>query len=578
MDNFDFSDDHFPLLPGGLFSPGSMDVPVLPLSPMEPSRKRAREPSPDPQPQAPAEDNATEIAIKLRSNNPDDIVMTLNFLLKASSDTEMNYQLGRGGEEVIEALVELFDDTIGWSKGNSTWNKDDDKENDSMKPSNQTWESNVSPSSIGAKSLGSLDCWETFCAVRFAPSTVNTVMNPSHIYPPHLLNEESDHDSLKVLEMIIMIVRNLSYVQGNVRFIIYSIGMIRILVGALYFRNFSTSKTERALKENEIETGNSTNNMCLHAIHTFNNLAPNLDISGRKLFLDLHFLDADIDVTESKTKAARYADYVDVKSYVNGDKCGLIQKMGVSGLKIARNYNTKDETLENMDDNILRPFVKDNVRATLRIFAPIFSLLRVRSSRAVVVSTLELLMVFLDNPDLNDVFLHISDQMLFQLIHLLWIPRLGRDALEYVDPVYNSVPRVSTMKLLGGYDVSVDYEIRDRSIEILQKVTGLSDDLKRRFGRRMIVTQSDKFELCSVKITDQLNTRLYDALIPALTSKVGREHTPNFAASLLANLASIDDNLPGLLYAERRILRAASSLSSESAVSKILFNDVLGRL
>jgi hypothetical protein len=367
-------------------------------------------------------------------------------------------------------------------------------------------------------------------------------------------------------------------VQGNVRFIIYSIGMIRILIGALYFRNFSTSKTERSSKENEIETGNSTNNMCLHAIHTFNNLAPNLDISGRKLFLDIHFLDADIDVTESKTKAARYADYVDVKSYVNGDKCGLIQKMGVSGLKIARNYNTKDEMLENMDESIIRPFVKDNVCATLRIFSPIFNLLRVRSSRAVVVSTLELLMVFLDNPDLREVFLHISDSMLFQLIHLLWIPRLGRDALEYVDPVFNSVPRVSTMKLLGGYDVSVDYEIRDRSIEILQKVTDLSDDLKRRFGRRMIVTPSDEFELCSVKITDQLNTRLYDSLIPALTSKVGRDHTPNFAAYLLANLASIDDNLSGLLYAERRILRAATSLSPESAVSKILFNNVLGRI
>lgn len=212
MDNFDFSDDPFPLLPGGLFSPSSMDDPAIPLSPMESSRKREREPSPDPQPQAPAEDNATDIASKLRSNNPDDIVSTLNFLLKVSSDTEINYQLGRGGEEVIEALVELFDDTIGWSKGNSTWiNNDDDKENDPMKPSNKTWESNISPSSVGAKSLDSIDCWETFCAVRFAQSTVNTVMNPSHIYPRHLLNEDSDRDSLHVLEVIIMIARNLSY-------------------------------------------------------------------------------------------------------------------------------------------------------------------------------------------------------------------------------------------------------------------------------------------------------------------------------------------------------------------------------
>lgn len=354
--------------------------------------------------------------------------------------------------------------------------------------------------------------------------------------------------------------------------------MIRILVGAMYFRNFSTSKTERSMKESEAETGNSGNNMCLHALHTISNLVPNLDTSGRKLFLDLHFLDADIDVTESKTKAAKYADYVDVKSYIDADKCGIIQKIGVIGLKIARSYNTKDETLENMDESIMVPFVRDHLRSIQRVFAPILSLLRVRSSRPVVVATLELLMAMLDNPDLHEIFLYVPDSLLFQLIHLLWIPRLGKDALEYIDPVFNSVPRVSTMKLLGGYDISVDYEVRDRSIEILHKVTNLSTDAKVRFGRRMVISASKKFEISSVRVSDQINTRLYDVLVPALTSKVGRDNTPMFAACLLSTLASLEENAPGITYAERRIIRAASSFPAESAIAKILFNDVLGKI
>lgn len=210
MDSFDFSDDPFPLLPGGLFSPSSIDEPQLTaVSPIESSRKREREPTPPPQ--APPDETAPDIATKLRSDDPDTVVSTLNFLLKISADIDVNYQLGRGGEEVIDALVQLFDDTIGWTKGSAIWNKQDNLTLDFMKPSKKSWESDASPSTVGTQSLETIDCWETFCAVKFAQSTGNTVMNLNHVFPPYLLNEELDSDNIKILEIIMMIVRNLSY-------------------------------------------------------------------------------------------------------------------------------------------------------------------------------------------------------------------------------------------------------------------------------------------------------------------------------------------------------------------------------
>eukprot|EP00558_Chaetoceros_sp_UNC1202_P004087 CAMPEP_0197245890 /NCGR_PEP_ID=MMETSP1429-20130617/10534_1 /TAXON_ID=49237 /ORGANISM="Chaetoceros sp., Strain UNC1202" /LENGTH=166 /DNA_ID=CAMNT_0042706465 /DNA_START=32 /DNA_END=532 /DNA_ORIENTATION=+ len=163
--------------------------------------------------------------------------------------------------------------------------------------------------------------------------------------------------------------------------------------------------------------------------------------------------------------------------------------------------------------------------------------------------------------------------MIFQLVHFLWIPRLGPDSIEYVDPLLNTVSRVSAMKLLGGYDISVDYEVRDRSTEILLKLTDMSDDIKKRVGRKIILKATDKIEVDVAMATNQPNTRFYDAIIPALTTKVGRDQTPQLAARLLSSLAKVDENRKGIMYAERRILRAANV--ADAPISDILFNNVL---
>jgi hypothetical protein len=71
-------------------------------------------------------------------------------------------------------------------------------------------------------------------------------------------------------------------------------------------------------------------------------------------------------------------------------------------------------------------------------------------------------------------------------------------------------------------------------------------------------------------------TRLYDAIIPMLTTKTGREHTPLFAAKLLAQLASVEENQKGIMYAERKIIHATASAQKE--VTQILVKDVLQKI
>ena len=69
------------------------------------------------------------------------------------------------------------------------------------------------------------------------------------------------------------------------------------------------------------------------------------------------------------------------------------------------------------------------------------------------------------------------------------------------------------------------------------------------------------------------NARFYDAILPALTTKVGRDHTPQLAAKLLADMAAIPENRVGMLYIQRRVLVVVASC--DSYVAHILMKGVL---
>ena len=203
-------------------------------------------------------------------------------------------------------------------------------------------------------------------------------------------------------------------------------------------------------------------------------------------------------------------------------------------------------------------------------------------------ASLELWKDLVDNVDHARIFVHVPDIVLHRLVRLLWIPRLGPDSLEYVNLMRNMVTRVSALKLMAGYDNTVGYELRDRSLELISKLAALSVDLKRRLGQKSIIRRSACFgddeavvdELIlegdnegSTKNSIMPNTRLYDSLMLALTTKVGRDHTPHLAAKLLADMAAVPENRLGIMYIQRRVLLAVASC--DSYVAHILMKGVL---
>lgn len=526
---------------------------------------------------------AAQLTADLQSMDPNDVISALNTLLRLSADHDLNYALGKGGHKVIQALVDLFDETIDWTHGDAHFEKEEEIPGDTsnqkdLEPSSETWEFTASPSQLGSKPLEEERDWATFCSIRFAPSTLNTSMTPSHIIPSNILSENPlDKDAIKILEIILMILRNLSYVAQNVRYMTQTVGVLRLLTGSLYFRNFITGKTERGPKSEreesgELGTGNSYNNICLHAIQTFHNLAPLIDATGRKVFRDLHLLDGSMDMSDH-IKSNRAADSVDVKTVVRHEDYARVHKFGLGGMYLAKRFDVRDESLSKIPNVAIRSVVGKYIRATLNIFPALVGTLFVTTSRSVVVATLELMKELIDNADNQNVFVCISDLVLYQLTRLLWIPRLGPDSLEYVCPLINMVTRVSALKLLGEYDSAVDYELRDRSLELLVKLTGLNTDLKERVGQKIMTATTEDFGINIVKTVGGTNPRLYEALVPALMTKVGRDATPQLAATLLSNLAMVSKNQTGLLYAQRKILRAA--VNADPNVAKILYNSVL---
>jgi len=306
-------------------------------------------------------------------------------------------------------------------------------------------------------------------------------------------------------------------------------------------------------------TGNSSNNICLHAVQALVNLVPFLDYTGKKLFVDLMLLVVQsngVDGTGSGS-GRNASSTLNVKSIIPTSSIsaestqkqlyGQIQSWAMGRMYYAKQYDAKDEIFARFPtSDIIVPLVQTHIRSILSIFPPLISLLSISTSRAVVISSLELWRELIDctcltttkisKPDnnedssspsaspspnygtnddgmvstvpprviggsslhndadqneiiltINPIFIHTPDVVFYQLTRLLWIPRLGPDSYEYVDPRMNMVTRVSALKLMGGYDSSVDYEVRDRALEVLVKLTSLDlDCLKRRVGMRRV--------------------------------------------------------------------------------------------
>jgi len=128
------------------------------------------------------------------------------------------------------------------------------------------------------------------------------------------------------------------------------------------------------------------------------------------------------------------------------------------------------------------------------------------------------------------------------------------------------VTRVNTLRLLLGYDATVDTDARDRALDVLVPLLEL--DTPRMAGRLGRESQKPGKRSSPAPV----RTRLYDALVPILTSSAGRTEANAVAAQLFRELAQAEEeNRAGLEYVQTRLVELGSR---DPRVSQLVWNDL----
>jgi hypothetical protein len=361
-----------------------------------------------------------------------------------------------------------------------------------------------------------------------------------------------DQASLQTLDVILVILRNLSYVGANLRLFIYVPDILAILGGCLYERPFEYKGTDSSL------AGTGTH-LALAAAHVLLHLAPYWDVSGQRRTVDRLFY---------RPHTADGGPVVpDPESFgwtANGG-------WGFGGAYLAKQHDSKEDTMENISKAFLLAVASTYLESAWSIFGPLGHALTDPSTpRNVLLMVLDVLQELInvarigvvgniheddeEIPTLRAILVHMPDNLLSRLVDCLYIPRLGPDAIDYVDPVHNVVTRVNPLKLLMGYEATVDTEVRDRVLDILVPLVELDAP------RMAIRLGHDK---------GAIRVRLFDALVPAVTTTVGRNDASLLATQLLRELSKTDANRVAFQYIQSRLVTLASK---DTRVAHLVWN------
>ena len=488
------------------------------------------------------------ISRRLESDNTTSRNLALNDLLRITASHDINYALD--GDHVLKALTSVFYKVIGWDaedesededdSGNkntdedasdcSRTTNDDDDDDDKDEPmfvAKTAW--NGPLTSDGRK-------WEKFCRANLG-------------------HDNLPADSVKCLEAILTILRNLSFVSANLRLLAYSNDILSILVGSLY----EPSSKDKGGEDN-------SNSIVLNALNVLINLAPHLDVTGQKLFCDKLFLTSTAKGAPPED-GAKLPDPSTFGQAVNGS-------WGFGSLFLAKKLDTKEDIVQDIEKDALLQLTQDYLVHVWAIFPALGDVLTDTTvPRAVTMTALELLQEFINHarvgvigkvedqdpdkiPDTRAILVYIPSKLLTRLADFLYVPRMGSDALEYIDPTVTIVTRVNPLKLTVGYDGSIDTDVRDRALEVLVPLLELdSPGIAKRLGTK--------------PETGLPNNRVFDAIFPILSTQSGRNEAPLLATQLLRELSKAKENRLGCLYLQERIIALASH---EPRVAHLAFN------
>lgn len=526
-------------------SPTRLNRPTSPV-PMQASIGKPRAGVPD----------GKSLSRRLVSDNNASRNLALNDLLRITSSHDINYALD--GDHVLKALISIFYKVIGWDpegeddgsndvesgcseekkheRENKDCNDDDTDNSNSSDDEDEDQPMFVAKTAWGGPLTSDGRKWENFCRSNLGSSNL------------------ANHD-VKCLEAVLTIFRNLSFVSANLRLLAYSNDVLSILVGCLYEQSSKDAGSD-----------DNSNSIVLNALGILINLAPHLDVTGQKLFCDKLFLMSTAKGAPPED-GANLPDPATFGQAVNGS-------WGFGSLFLAKKLDTKEDNVQDIEKGMLLQLTQDYLVRVWAIFPALGNVLTdTTAPRAVTMMALELLQEFINHArigvignvedqdpdqiaDTRAILVYIPSKLLTRLADFLYIPRLGSDALEYIDPTVTIVTRVNPLKLTVGYDGSIDTDIRDRALEVLVPLLELdSPGIAKRLG-----TKSE---------TGLPNNRVFDAIFPILSTQSGRNEAPLLATQLLRELSKAKENRLGFLYLQERIISLASK---EPRVAHLAFN------
>ena len=504
--------------------------------------------------------------------DPKQRIKALNAILKLSSSHEDNYALT--GNSVIQGLVHIAVDCMKWNAAGESEveaSQPDASQSKSPESSNATSAICTLESSQNAV-FHATECWMT-------PPTKEMQEWAKHW--KHTFLSEDSQEMYPMLEVVTAILRNLSFVGANLRMLAYTPGIVSVLIGCLYENHndcgAAAAASERAGSHKHSQSSSSSAyetasdiatkraqsriNVTVNALQTLIHLSPYLDVTGQKLLADRLFY------TSAIKDGPRVPDMHQFGQAADG-------AWGFGGMWLAKRLDVKEDVMAASvaTKDFVTAFCADYLAAVWSLFAALQHVLsNPKCPRPVILVAVDLLQELCsqarvgligpverekDIPNLRAILVSAPDSVLERLVDLLYIPRLGPDALEYLDPCENIVTRVTTLKLLLGYDATVDTDVRDRSLEVLTPLLEMdSPSMAARLGRETP--------------GGAVRVRLWDSLVPALTSTAGRSEATVLAAQVFRELRKAPENEIAFLYVQERLVEMASK---DTRVAHLVWN------
>ena len=553
--------------------------------------------------------------------DPKQRIKVLNAILKLSSSPDVNYALT--GDSVLQSLLQIAMECMHWDKDPPPCQ------------SQRKRKSNTSSSKNDSPNDPSVDSWDeepvfSLSSAWIHPPTVEmetwalhwkdaltTSQRPTHSNP------KDPNNNFKTLEVIVAILRNFSYTSANSRMLAYTPAAVAVLIGCMYeghddFGSAAAGTDHRGVMRESglggniygnmnphnaagLNTGNTSStsasdeaskvamsriNLTVNAMQTLLHLVPYLDVSGHRILADRLFYSPHL---------VKEGPMVPDSSTFGQTASG---NWGFGGMWLAKRLDTKEDVLGDVTKEFLLTFVSDYLVAVWSLFPALAHVLtNPLCPRAVMLVAVDLLQELINQarvgvvgsvdledkkgdhqmPTLRAILVSMPNSVLERLVDLLYVPRLGPDSLEYLDPVHNIVTRVTTLKLLMGYDATVDTDLRDRTLDVLVPLLEL--DSPRMASRLGMHEPAEDGAIMSTVPTDDtrggsnsvpiVRARLWDSLVPILTSTAGRSDANMLASQLFRELAKADSNQPGLLYVQSRLIEFASR---DNRVAHLVWN------